>query len=88
MDVCLDCKEPVNEGPTRIVSNGRAFHKDHFKCATCKESLVGKPHYFGTETEVFCQADYRARFVDKCHACAQHITRTRILGNPKWVWGV
>lgn len=77
--ICFACKKKINEA-TFMEFKDRYYHMDHFKCTSCKDTLMGKKVNYGKNVDgdrgLYCPKCY----TENCHPVCQQCTR-EIKGN-------
>lgn len=68
------------ESPTHIcqrsavnVTTAKKYHVEHFTCSVCPTVFGPENPYYEHEGEVYCKADYSARFAQRCAGCGNAI---------------
>jgi hypothetical protein len=63
---CAACGKPVSG--RYVAAEGRAYHPEHFICASCQSPLEGQS-YVPQDSLLYCQRCYRERFGVRCAVC-------------------
>jgi len=68
---CGKCGEPVTGKAMKIKE--RAYHEEKcFSCVECMKDLKAVPVY-SREEKLYCERDYREKFVPKCGQCKDYV---------------
>ena len=68
---CGKCGEPVTGKAMKIKE--RAYHEEKcFSCVECMKDLKAVPAY-SREEKLYCERDYREKFVPKCGQCKDYV---------------
>ena len=74
---CGKCGEPVTGKAMKIKE--RAYHEEKcFSCVECMKDLKAVPVY-SREEKLYCERDYREKFVPKCGQCKDYVLDVSIL---------
>ncbi|XP_070540381.1 actin-binding LIM protein 2-like isoform X45 [Ptychodera flava] len=68
---CAGCNKEIGGGQ-QLLALDKQWHINCFKCAKCKQILVGE--YMGREGVPYCERDYQHLFGIKCANCEGYIT--------------
>jgi paxillin len=72
---CAGCDQPIASGAVQAL--GRAWHAEHFKCATCRVPLAGQGLFFERNGRPFCQRHYEeAADATSCATCGDAVQAT------------
>eukprot|EP00658_Telonema_sp_P-2_P033334 TRINITY_DN24489_c0_g1_i1.p1 TRINITY_DN24489_c0_g1~~TRINITY_DN24489_c0_g1_i1.p1 ORF type:complete len:420 (+),score=79.40 TRINITY_DN24489_c0_g1_i1:81-1340(+) len=52
---------------------GRSYHRGHFKCAKCNQSLDGQAPFHTANGKPYCAKDYGKLFCPKCEDCNEPV---------------
>jgi hypothetical protein len=69
--LCATCRKPILGAMVQAM--GRAYHPDHFNCASCGNPL-GTGTFYEQEGQPHCERCYQAHFCPKCAHCNNPIT--------------
>ena len=70
-ETCGKCGEPVTGKAMKIKE--RAYHEEKcFSCVECMKDLKAVPVY-SREEKLYCERDYREKFVPKCGQCKDYV---------------
>lgn len=79
---CAGCKRPIQG--RLITAMGKAWHPEHFGCASCEKPFYDAAHY-EWEGKAYCEAHYKTVRGEICLYCDQPLTGKGIFGsNRKW----
>nr|ALS04659.1 paxillin-like isoform X4 [Pseudodiaptomus poplesia] len=69
--ICAVCNEDITDKAMK--AKDLFYHEKHFTCVDCKADLRAIPVY-SKDGVLYCEDDYRKRYVPKCAKCDQHVT--------------
>lgn len=52
--------------------NGKDYHAEHFVCSQCRKPM-GIGRVYMSDDKLFCEADYRELFCEKCARCGKAV---------------
>ena len=70
--ICTSCHGSITDRAMK--AGDKLYHENHFLCSVCSTSLTSVPVYTKHE-QLYCEADYMAKFVPVCARCDQYITQ-------------
>ena len=85
--VCNSCHESIAGGCSAVKAGGKFWHQDHFICSECDAALqradggqegAGNT-VFQKDGKLFCELDYKQKFVPKCAFCTDFIMKVLVL---------
>ena len=75
---CLECGQAITSGRV-MKAGGRAWHDEHFNCSDCGMRLTDVKVYQKDGGKLYCDSDYKRRFVPVCAFCSAYVTSVIIL---------
>ena len=70
---CLECGQAITSGRV-MKAGGRAWHDEHFNCSDCGARLSDAKVYQKDGGKLYCDSDYKRRFVPVCSFCSAYVT--------------
>ncbi|EYB96282.1 hypothetical protein Y032_0151g2792 [Ancylostoma ceylanicum] len=74
-EICSGCDRAIHER-TLLTVNGRSWHENCLRCASCATSLQSQHTCFYRDGNTLCKACYGRQFGTKCASCARLIHAT------------
>ncbi len=77
VSICHTCNEIITTSQFIRVGSFK-FHKDHFVCCECQNTLHGKKFHH-KDSKFYCATDYVEKFCHTCRHCKQKIATGSVI---------
>ena len=81
--ICNECHDSISAGSSAVKAGGKFWHPEHFACRECGTHLrmenESNPTVFQKDGSLYCEVDYKHKFVPKCAYCFGFIMKVGII---------
>ena len=75
--ICAFCNKEIED--QALKAKNRLYHENTcFKCQVCSKDLKNVGVFSKEDGVLYCEADYKAKFVPKCAKCHDYIMEVRL----------
>ena len=85
--ICAFCNKEIED--QALKAKNRLYHENTcFKCQICSKDLKNVAVFSKEDGVLYCEDDYKAKFVPKCAKCQDYIMEVKLTKIMHKVWKV